>query len=638
MIHPTRGAGAVSPVQADNITAAIERTYRESGPYQWVRETLRNALEAGATRVEYGLELQALDKLGVYRRVIADDGCGMSADELRRFFKTFGGGGKPIGGEHENFGMGAKTSLLPWNRSGLVIISLKDGALSMIRMVYDEAKGVYGLLNLEVYDPETGDMAIDEVYEPYDGTENGDGCDWMKVVPQFVKDTGHGTVLVLLGNQPDANTMKGDPSREEADTKGLSVYLNNRFWEIPEATKVYVDEIRSWDAENAPRTSDDWLASSGNRRRNRRQIRGAGHYVTDYDHETARLIAKGTVQVDESTEVDWYLWRDRPPIHAWAPENGFIATLYRGELYGFTEHPSTYRSFGVSEKSVRKGLFLIVRPKEFDEASRYGIYPRGDRNALLMRGGPNPGGELPILHWGAAFADQLPEPVKAAIQQARAANTDLGDTSWMQRLKERFGRRWRVQLRVVSPSGSSSVTPASPHTDHHPRPHPPVRRSRTGAGGEGATAGSAGAGTRPGPVQARATRAAGGIPDFDPVREGDIEEGLLAAWSPNEGECGKVKLNIDHEVIKSQIEYWQEKYPPHQAEAITECVIQVYGQLACARVAHTEGLKAIYPTHVIDAFRTPHALTMSLLGLVGEDAIIATRLGGQLGSVRRSAN
>ena len=112
---------------------------------------------------------------------------------------------------------------------------------------------------------------------------------------------------------------------------------------------------------------------------------------------------------------------------------------------------------------------------------------------------------------------------------------------------------------------------------------------------------------------------------------------MLAAWAPQEGECGTVLLNIDHEVIVCQIEHWKAQYPPHEEERVTEQVIQVYGQLAAAKIAHAEGLKAIYPRETVENdFRSPHALTMALLGLVGEDQIISARLGGTLGQKRRS--
>ena len=104
------------PMKTAGTQHFIERTYRESGTFQWVREAFKNAEEANATRIEFGIEWQAVESKGVFRRTVADNGKGMTAEQLVAFFNTFGGGGKPIGGAHENFGVGSKTSLLPWNR------------------------------------------------------------------------------------------------------------------------------------------------------------------------------------------------------------------------------------------------------------------------------------------------------------------------------------------------------------------------------------------------------------------------------------------------------------------------------------------------------------------------------------------
>jgi hypothetical protein len=123
-----------TPITTDRVSPFIDRAYRESSAHQWVRETVVNANEAGATLIQYAIEWQGVKNMGVYRRMIADDGCGMTEDELRRFFSTFGGGGKAIGDAHENFGVGSKTSLLPWNQAGLIVISWKDGVASMIQI------------------------------------------------------------------------------------------------------------------------------------------------------------------------------------------------------------------------------------------------------------------------------------------------------------------------------------------------------------------------------------------------------------------------------------------------------------------------------------------------------------------------
>jgi hypothetical protein len=93
----------------------VNRMFEACGNYQWAREFLKNAEEAGATKVEFGIEWQAVEKKGVYRRTISDNGAGMSREELLQFFSTLGEGSKRIGGVHDSFGVGAKIASLPWN-------------------------------------------------------------------------------------------------------------------------------------------------------------------------------------------------------------------------------------------------------------------------------------------------------------------------------------------------------------------------------------------------------------------------------------------------------------------------------------------------------------------------------------------
>src|SRR5262249_3585430 len=164
-----------------------------------------------------GVEWQAVKTKGVYRRMIADNGKGMSPEELQEFFNCFGGGGKPIGDEHGNFGIGAKTALLPWNHHGVVVISWVDGQPAMIRIMRDETKGEYGLHIFEAEDDE-GDEGREAVVEPYNDLEHG--VDWCEVKPSWIDQ--HGTVIVLLGNHPDDDTFRGDLSRDEDGTKDIA--------------------------------------------------------------------------------------------------------------------------------------------------------------------------------------------------------------------------------------------------------------------------------------------------------------------------------------------------------------------------------------------------------------------------------
>lgn len=619
----------------------IERTYREGGTFQWVRETLMNAIEAGATRIEYGIEWQAVESRGVYRRVIADDGLGMTGTQLVEFFNTFGGGGKPIGGLHENFGVGAKTSLLPWNRHGLVVISWVDGEPSMIWVQYDEDSGEYGLRLEETEDAE-GLFSVDEVYRPYPDDEHG--CNWEAVRPEWLD--GHGTVIVLMGNDPTEDTVQGDPNRSEQDIKGISSYLNRRLWAIPEGAQIAVEELHTQDRLLWP--DSERMAHSPDvpeRRTSLRTIRGARHFI-EYpvgNTKAGRISATGTVVLSDRTNVDWYLWDGpRPQVGSYAALGGFIAALYRNELYDVSSHPATFRSFGVSESAIRSRLWLIVRPPEASEGGKeFGVYPRTDRNALHILGGPNAGGPLPMNEWGAEFAERMPEEILQAIKLARAdGEGTITDTAWRERLADRFGSRWRIVRLRARPGGSLKVDPTGGGT-RAPRQSVKrvVVREHRDSGTQGGSSGDPAIGRLPGFDDARISTVAGGIPHYRRVGEDDLDAGMLAAWQPNDPDHpeGVVLLNVEHPVLVEQIEFFQRQYPDHYADEIAENVISTYGEIAVAKIAHSEHLKGMHPSSVIERdFRSSAALTMALLGLIGEEAVIAPRL-GRFGVKRRAA-
>jgi hypothetical protein len=166
----------------------------------------------------------------------------------------------------------------------------------------------------------------------------------------------------------------------------------------------------------------------------------------------------------------------RPNVNAHAPEVGFIGALYNNELYNVTSHHSTYRSFGIVEQSVRQNVWVVVRPPALEGDAKHGIYPRNDRNALLLRGGPHAGGELPITDWGGEFADNhMPDAIKDAIAEARSdVSGTIDNAEWRERLAERFGSRWRIPRIRVAKNGTHPVDPTQEGT--RPRITKVVRR------------------------------------------------------------------------------------------------------------------------------------------------------------------
>jgi len=629
----------ILPMQVAGTQHLIERTYRESGSFQWVRETYINAVQANATRIEFGVEWQAVENRGVYRRTIADDGIGMNEDEIVGFFNTFGGGGKPIGGAHENFGVGAKTSLFPWNKHGLVVVSWKDGVPTMIWARQDRTTGEYGLRVFRAVDAETDEVSLEHVIEPFDDADSG--CDWSQVKPDWIKD--HGTVIILLGDDPSQHTVLGDSNRNESDLKGISSYLNRRIWEVDPALEVYVEELRVHERGEWPRSEEEAHGSQAvvgpDRRTNRRRVQGAKHYIV-YTRPGSRgaLESHGDVGLPDGTTAHWYLWKgERPQIQGYAATGGYIAALYENELYDVTAHSSTYRSFGITEAEVRRNLWIIMEPPLLN-AEGHGVYPRTDRNTLLIKGGPTAGAALPLADWGAFFNDEMPAPILEAIRASRGgAEGSITDESWRDRLAERFGSLWRLMRLRAKPGAPLSVDPT--HRGSQAAAQPVVRKPRTRSsigGGTGGRAGTMTIGTLPGTIPASRTRVAGGIPTYKISRAADMgeEAAMIAVWMKNHPDHpeGAVLLNGDHPMLEAEVHRWQSMYADHLTEQVKNEVLAVYGEIAVAKIAHSEHLQGLLTAHQIEKeLRSPAALTMSLLGLMAEEAVISTRIGGKFG-------
>ena len=95
-------------------------------------------------------------------------------------------------------------------------------------------------------------------------------------------------------------------------------------------------------------------------------------------------------------------------------------------------------------------------------------------------------------------------------------------------------------------------------------------------------------------------------------------------------------MNADHPVLRKVVEYHSEQYAPHLYEEIEEKVLQVYVEVAVAKVAHSQFLRRMMNEDEVEELREPQALTTALLGLISEEAVIGQRL-GTLGPKQRSA-
>lgn len=614
----------------------VNRMFEACGPFQWAREFLKNAQEAGATRVEFGIEWDAVRKQGVYRRTIADNGCGMSRDEIVRFFSKLGEGGKPIGGVHENFGVGAKIASLPWNPEGVVILSWKEGNGSMIWIRLDPDSGDYELADFAV----DGDMTVvlDPDVIPWTA-EDEQALDWSRIKPDWIGERG--TVVILLGSEGHPDTVLGNPDAKESDLKGLSLYLNTRFWDLSEM-EVHVVELSTAQKNQWPSGVDD--DESGGRYQRRRAL-GARYYLTEVGGDTSgSLKAADVLYLDEERVLaEWYLWDgDRPHIGPYAKKGGYVAVRYKDELFHLSSGKVQFRWFGIIENQVQQRTTIILEPRHFTQGAptggKWGVHPDQSRNRLLFSGNGVKGDDVPLSDWGMQFAEVMPEPIREAILAARGdLSADIEDEDIRRRLQDKFGDRWTTRRLVVNTknNGGEDAEEIDDEDDVRREYNGPstnqrrTRRNRTIRVPLAKPGGDDNGTYKEVPVD---------VPRIGFNRSDAFEKPWhLALWAPNDPAGPTVYINVDAGILQDVVEYHQERYPEIYHEEVAKIVRRVFGEVAACKVAHSQKLtKEVSEQDLDKLYRSEEALTVALMGIIAEESLIAQRL-GRLGPKKQEA-
>lgn len=242
---------------------------------------------------------------------------------------------------------------------------------------------------------------------------------------------------------------------------------------------------------------------------------------------------------------------------------------------------------------------------------------------------------MPIAEWALDFASNLPDPIRDELAKLDAGlSGSIGDPEWKQKLAERIGTRLRQLRLLASKRGRELVEPTHPGTmprkvrvRRKPRaPGPPSTGDfASGLNEDGGVTVGSDAGTE----RARKAKLAVDIPDFRWVESLNVDEGLLATYDAPRNE---VLLKVDHPVIQNVISYWQSRYHDQYATSIRQDVLDVYGTHVVARIAHSESLRGVVTEKsIIEDLRSDAALTMSVLGLIPEDHVLMTKLGGKYG-------
>ncbi len=388
---------------------------------QWVRETYVNSENAGATKTMFARYWGGLDPT-VHNWAVVDDGCGMTPAEMEQYFGNRGGSSKPTGGVHDNFGQGAKISLLGWNPRGVVVISWTNRhqtpQMLMLRREDDEFVLVerQGQYVYPVYvDPDTGN-------------------DWTKARQGYNRN--HGTVIVLLGSPDRPSTWVASQRHEQVGMisgQTILTYLKQRLLHLSCPVHVQV---------------------SASAKTPMIQAISAGEHL-------ANAQSSGTVELSHGTRVDWYLADvdDLQDFHA------FVAPVYQGEVYRFEgqaggNRENLFYQFGIPPGAARRAITLLVYPPMYDEQTETGVFSETMRHGLFYRHPSRKADDLslPWAEWGKEFNEQLPVELRHAIDRLQADRRRLTiNAKFLERLKDRLRHlgspavRRRVTVQVPKP-------------------------------------------------------------------------------------------------------------------------------------------------------------------------------------------
>jgi hypothetical protein len=135
-------------------------------------------------------------------------------------------------------------------------------------------------------------------------------------------------------------------------------------------------------------------------------------------------------------------------------------------------------------------------------------------------------------------------------------------------------------------------------------------------------------------LKAKVTRVGGQLPLARVCYDEDsVEDGMLAVYQGISKDLprGMITIYGNHPVFRKILKHFQDQHSPHVADEVRQIVEDVYCGVAISKLAHSEEMRSIVDKQVISDMRSPHSLTIALLGLMAEDNLIRQRLSKRLG-------
>lgn len=376
-------------MQVENTAFLLDRLGRDCHPLQFLRELTQNAVEAieksGCPgEIVWDMDWNTFDLDQTCKLCIIDNGVGMFGEDLVKYINKLSSSGA-VQSFDGNYGVGAKIAAATRNHEGVVYLSWKDGSGSMIHLWRDPKTAKYGLKRLE--------------------GEDGEWREWMPITDELKPELidKHGTVVLLLGNDAKANTMKA-PEGSPAPSRWIAKYLNTRYFVLPKKVTLKVRE--GWE-----------YPPSDTSRNKLRTIKGQKEYLD------AHCMSSGKCALS-AADVRWWILRDEAALSQesnYIESSGHIAALYENELYEMATARSGYsrlQEFGIIFGARQVVLYLEPRL-----VSGSTLTTNTARTLLLLNSQA-----LPWSDWAEEFRRAMPDELKTFIE-SKSANIEDRDNS-----------------------------------------------------------------------------------------------------------------------------------------------------------------------------------------------------------------
>jgi hypothetical protein len=363
-----------------NADLAIASLSGECLPEQFLRELYKNSEEA-ITRSGIGdtIQIRADEhytaKLGVPKFSQADNGPGMSMDELEEKLKLFAN----ASGQTKNRGVGAKISALARshrNPFGVEIRTWQNGVGTIGRLSYSPARYTVAQMTKQ-----------EEALKP-----------------ALIK--GHGTVVVILGHSDKDNTMESpEGSGTRVGPRWIQQHLQSKFWVFPKDFSLKVHAFEG-DTNRMLKGLSMYLEpfseQSGDLDLPKSDFTAHWYILPEHDKNESRKKRKGVLKYDQ--------FRNFTEVH------GQTCVLFNNEIYDVQTAKSALHRFGVWTGTGR--VVIVLEPKNSEKyeanTSRSALYK-------VVSSGMRP---IPFDEIGSEFRSRMPAKLTAYMTESRGKSNE----------------------------------------------------------------------------------------------------------------------------------------------------------------------------------------------------------------------